>query len=243
MLEGGLELSCIVTGDAIVFLKVDQRAPHTLHYHLAILEDDVRAGPPPRLGLPMTVIAQLLAFTIMAFRSKPWNKDWRDKAVATAQRWVMDWDQIERQLETPRSQRQKTPNPSAFKGRKGPIVRHSPHGLRPRRHDRGDDTSDDEDFGLDDDSSEELEPDPIPSKSGNTGKQGGQPTTGKSGQSSSTKHAVKPSKYCTRACLLGLVRKSEVDLQCPNADLHPRDSVDHNLHRLKRRDFTTLLQK
>ncbi|KAJ0129949.1 Uncharacterized protein HZ326_26945 [Fusarium oxysporum f. sp. albedinis] len=64
MIESGLEYGLLITGEAIVFLKVDWNDPETLYYHLAEPGPEVTAHPN---NLQMcTAVGQYLAFTLIA---------------------------------------------------------------------------------------------------------------------------------------------------------------------------------
>lgn len=75
----------------------------------------------------------------------------------------------------------------------------------------------------------------------NRGNSGGQQKDegGKSSEQASGNRGVQR-KYCTQKCLLGIVRRSRLDNNCPNASLHPRVCEKHAIDRSK---FLNLVQK
>ena len=66
MLQGGLEFGCVDTGEAIVFLKVDEKDPLALHYHLSVASQDIRSVDGVGFAHPLTAVGQLLSFVLMA---------------------------------------------------------------------------------------------------------------------------------------------------------------------------------
>ncbi|KAL9607939.1 MAG: hypothetical protein Q9167_007200 [Letrouitia subvulpina] len=238
MLEGGLEYSCIVTGEAYVFLKIEKDRPDILYYHLSIPKEDVAKVE----AIELSPVAQLLSFSVMACRSIPRDQKWRDEAIARAPRWVMDFDEVERQLQTPRGQRGSPEVSSEFIARKAWSIDRSLYLTRDRR----DDSDDDSEYG--DESSDDLDNDATdlksPSQSTSTkGSQGGGPSGKGKGKGKVVTRNMAQFDYCTQACLNGLVRRSAIDESCPNAIYHPRDERSPKLHLLRRRQLRDLLRQ
>lgn len=232
MLPAGLAYGCIVTGEAIVFLHIDEDDPQTLLYHLALPLEDVtkdRTSPP---NYALTAVAQMATFALMAFRGESRNPDWKVDAVKNAKKWVVDYAVIERLLKTPRKERRKSLKHSAFKG-KGPSGPKS-HRTRSKRHDKKDD-DDNPDGNLGHGSTEHESP--SKSKSDRTNKSNRR----QGGQGSSSRKGEQLNEYCTQACLLGMVRHSAIDENCPNAAFHPRNKKFANLHLIGQKKFRKLI--
>ncbi|KAI4174364.1 MAG: hypothetical protein LQ346_008242 [Caloplaca aetnensis] len=244
MLLGGIQYGCIVTGEAIVFLYIDAKSPQTLYYHLAIPSKDVQ---PDDVALPdysKTAVAQLSTFAVLASRTAQQLPDWRKKVIDRADRWALDYDTLEHQLETPRNERRKSLPPSAYKARIGKMARKT-YDTRSKRRDDEDDEPHDDDNSNDhspDSSSDETDDASTPSKSqGQRSKDVSNNRKG-GGQGTSRKHAQPPSDYCTQACLLGVVLNTAVDESCPNAPAHPRNHTNSSLHLIGLRTLRTLVR-
>ncbi|KAL8689398.1 MAG: hypothetical protein Q9218_004920, partial [Villophora microphyllina] len=241
MLAAGLEYSCIFTGEAIVFLHIKENHPDILYYHLAIPSEDVMPDIAPAPDYSKSAIAQLAIFAVLASQSKQRSQDWRDTTLAKADSWVMDYEAIERKIETPRHDRRESLPSSAFKGPKGPISKKDHHTRSRRRDDDNDDDNDspgngDNDNDTHGESSDELASSGTPSKSRNTsGNKGNNQGRGRNAQ--------RQQSYCTQACLLGLVRKPTVDEACPNAAQHPRKPGKPSLHSVSVRKLRALIHK
>jgi hypothetical protein len=130
MIENGLEYSKLVTGEADVFLQVTEDEPHTLYYHLAEPNIEAEAQSEVDILLCRTAVGQTLTFCLMALDSKPRSQKWRNQALETAYRAVIDHESILRQI--PAEEKTLTPPPSVFHARIHPVKR-SPIMLRPRK--------------------------------------------------------------------------------------------------------------
>ena len=128
MLESGVEYSCIITGEAMVFLWIKADDSNTLYYHLAEPNEEVSADDGFGFQHPLTAIGQLLSFCLMALRSTRRNELWRNTSIENAQTWSEDWEEILRNI--PREDRKLDPPPSVFKARIYPIPERSPYHLR-----------------------------------------------------------------------------------------------------------------
>lgn len=125
MLESGVEYGCIVTGEAMVFLWIEENDSNTLHYHLAEPNEEVYTGAGLGFQHPRTAISQLLSFCLLSLQSKRRSQNWRDVAIQRAQTWADDWKKILRDI--PREERQSDPPPSAYNARRYPINDRSPY--------------------------------------------------------------------------------------------------------------------
>ena len=129
MIENGLECSKLATGEADVFLLVKEDEPHTLYYHLAEPNLEAEASEVDIL-LSRTAVGQTLTFCLMVLDSKPRGQRWRNHALETAYRAVIDHEAILRQI--PAEEKNLTPPPSVFHARIHPFTQ-SPILLRPRQ--------------------------------------------------------------------------------------------------------------
>ncbi|KAH6675940.1 hypothetical protein B0J14DRAFT_477695, partial [Halenospora varia] len=100
MIENGLEYSKLVTGEADVFLLVKEDEPHTLYYHLAEPNIEAEAQSEVDIVLCRTAVSQTLTFSLMTLDSKPRSQTWRNHALETACRAVIDHEAILRQIPT-----------------------------------------------------------------------------------------------------------------------------------------------
>ncbi|KAL8953324.1 MAG: hypothetical protein Q9222_000818 [Ikaeria aurantiellina] len=250
MLPAGLAYGCIVTGEAFVFLYIDRADSSVLRYHVAIPSTDIRSEARDTPDLAYTAIAQLATLALLASESEQYSRDWRNEAIEKALKWEVDYAAVEHALQTPRDQRRE-PSPehsSEWKGRLGPIEPKS-HKTRSKRRDQ-DDEDDDQGDGpsnghngstkdYDSESSDAFFDDNTPSKKNrNQGSRDNEHGTRGTSRSQAPQHNA----YCTQACLLGLVRRSAVDEQCPNAALHPRKESDPSLHVIDGEKFRILVQ-
>ncbi|KAL8703858.1 MAG: hypothetical protein Q9201_002973 [Fulgogasparrea decipioides] len=222
MLQGGLAYSCIVTGEAIVFLHLEEEDANTLYYHLAIPSVQVKHEDQSTPDYSFTAVSQLLTFSVLAAQSPQRGHEWRAEAVQRADQWTVDYNTLEHALETPRNERRNSPEHSKYRSRK--VSLRKTYGTRSKRDDDDDHnshtTAESSDGSLDPDTPTKSNR----SRSNNTNHQ-------KGGQGSSTSHSQQHRGYCTQACLLGLVQNSAIDEDCPNAALHPRRRLrpDHHL--------------
>ncbi|KAL9026984.1 MAG: hypothetical protein Q9196_004432 [Gyalolechia fulgens] len=247
MLPAGLAYGCIVTGEAIVFLHIDEAHPCDLRYHVAIPSRDVLPSDGETPNWAYSAIAQLVTFSILASETEQYSRKWRNDAMKKALIWEVDYAAVERALKTPRNERRgKWPEQSSeWKGRLLPFEPKS-HKTRSKRHDKKDDDDDDDDDGPpsgrqsgSESSDAFVEFDDTPSK---TNRSQGTKGNGQGTRGTSRSQAPRHSAYCTQACLLGLVRRSAIDIKCPNAALHPRNLSDPTLHLIDREKFRILVQ-
>ncbi|KAL8723970.1 MAG: hypothetical protein Q9166_008200 [cf. Caloplaca sp. 2 TL-2023] len=241
MLEGGLEYSCIITGEAIVFLQIEHSEPGTLYYHLAIPSQEVNVDTGEAPDYSKSAIAQMLTFSLLAFESVPRDQVWRDTALGKADKWQVDYDQFEHELPTPRDKR--TRKDKSYKGKK-PVssFTYTTRSKGKDGHDDDNPPSDGNDGdhlpeGSDDDPSKAETPCKPKRSQGNTSRKN------QGGQGSSKRYAQQHYPYCTQACLLGMVSKTKVDETCPNAALHPRHKSNTTHHLLGARKFRSLVQE
>jgi hypothetical protein len=89
MIKGGLAYSLLTTGEAIVFLKIDWRAPEVLYYHLAEPGPEVEAHGQFR---SCTAISQYLAFHLQALGDHAHiGQDRRHEVIGGLRQWKVDF--------------------------------------------------------------------------------------------------------------------------------------------------------
>jgi hypothetical protein len=130
MIETGLEYSKLVTGEADVFLHLKEDEPHSLYYHLAEPNIEAEAQSEVDILLFRTAVSLTLTFRLMALDSKPRGQKWRNHALETAYRAIIDHEAVLRQI--PVEEKTLTPPPSVFNARIHPF-KQSPIMLRPRK--------------------------------------------------------------------------------------------------------------
>jgi hypothetical protein len=98
-------------GEADVFLQLKEGELYTLYYHLA--EPNIEAAAEePDIILCRTAVSQTLTFCLMVLNSKPRNQKWRNHALETAYKVVIDPEAILQQI--PAEDKTLTPLPSVF---------------------------------------------------------------------------------------------------------------------------------
>ncbi|TAQ86187.1 hypothetical protein B7494_g5489 [Chlorociboria aeruginascens] len=238
MLENGLEYSYLATGEAFVFLWIQEAEPHTLYYHLA--EPNIEAGAHDGIDILLcrTAVSQALTCCLLALDSTPRNQVWRSQSLETSLTVKMDYDIILRQI--PVEEKAMTPESSPFKARIHPFDR-SPIMLRSRkpRKSRSSCGSTDikihEDPPSPSDSSDESSDVETPTKPKNRTVQSGPRESQAAEKSQSAKESnVRQRQYCTQSCLLSLVRKCPLDATCPNVSAH-RMYPNSNRHALEQK--------
>lgn len=120
MIDNGLEYSYITTGEAVVFLRVMEDNPTTIHYHLAEPKHEAEMeGGGARIS--KTAVGQVLAFCLIALQSSPRSMDWRHAASKAQRTWEVDFEAICRQM--PAHDAVPSSPPSASKGPDCPFDR------------------------------------------------------------------------------------------------------------------------
>ena len=246
MIENGLEYSKLATGEADVFLQVKEDEPYTLYYHLAEPNIEAEAQSEVDILLCRTAVGQALTFCLIALDSKPRSQKWRNHALETACRAMIDHEAILRQI--PAEEKNLTPPPSVFHARIHPFKR-SPTMLRPRKSRKARNSCGSADVIVHEDpqspsgSSDEALDVETPSKPGACTRQSGigqmrSVKTSQAAEESDVRHR----QYCTQACLRGLVRKRPLDDACPNVNAH-RDHRAGNHHALGQKSLAKLMSR
>lgn len=175
----------------------------------------------------------------MALDSKPRNQKWRNNALETAYRAMIDHEAILQQI--PAEEKTLTPPSSVIHARIHPFKR-SPIMLRPRksrtaRSSCGSAMIVHEDPQSPSGSSDETSDFDTPSKPKARTRQSGIRQMHSAKISQLAKESdVRHRQYCTQACLLGLVRKRPLDDACPNVNTH-RAHRAGNFHALGRKSL------
>jgi hypothetical protein len=245
MLENGLEYSKLVTGEADVFLQLKEDEPHTLYYHLAEPNIEAEAHSEVDILLCRTAVSQNLTFCLMALNSKPRSQNWRDHALNTACKAVIDPNAILQQMPSEKKAL-KSPKGSAFYARIHPYDR-SPVMLRSKKPRKARNSCGSADIIMDEDpqspsgSSDETPDIETPCKPRVRTRQfgAGQMHSAKSSQATEESD-IRHRPYCTQACLLGLVRGHPLDEACPNVNEHRRHETGND-HALGRNSLAKLM--
>lgn len=258
MIQAGLEYGYICTGEAFIFLRVDDDDPTTVYYYLSIPNEDVgdttgwTNGSDTDNRLHLTAIGQVLAFTLRALKTHPRSQVWRNEAESRLKRWEIEHDDIlfqsdaksQSSSEKARSSDYKQPQESRneyirlspIKTRlKAPIVRSSCRTSEDSPTNQGDSDEDDND------SSENDGYDPN-SPSAGFPRPGSRTvtivSTRKSTHKSQSAEDMDMSRpFCTQKCLLGLLNGGALDKNCPNVATHG-DSE----HTIDRYEFRRLVR-
>lgn len=259
MVEGGLEYGLLTTGETIVFLKIDWSDPGVLYYHLAEPGPEVSAhSEHPQL---CTAVGQYLAFTLMALgwpgRREEHGQDERERAMKNLKVWAEDFETTVRSI--PESERSATSDssPTTYAGvDRSPCFRRKRRRLEedlPSKHLGKDDRSE----SSDDERSSWLPDSPTPtSQSTRQGTRRSQRLAQRSPPGDRgnelteeetlplTSISAVSEKYCTQACLIGLVRDGHLDPKCPNVSLHRKTGGQSQAHHpLRHEEWLQLLRK
>ncbi len=262
MIENGLKYSYITSGQAMIFLQIEEDDPTTLHYHVTVPSEDVEEDGPKFL-YQKTAIFQVVALCLMAFQSQRRDQEWRQDAMSKLTKFPSATDITLDFEDTPEKERKLGANRKrsltslSYKGRKevtSNFVLRS--GCKPVDAPKQPDDEDDDDDApgrstkpsvSGSQNSKGKSGSKQQNKGGKSSTQGTQGTQGTRQQNSggdSSKKASStrstPKQYCTQKCLLGIVRGSQLDETCPNASFHPRVGKKHAVNRSK---FLTLIRK
>ncbi|KAL8724501.1 MAG: hypothetical protein Q9166_007914 [cf. Caloplaca sp. 2 TL-2023] len=230
MLDLGCIYGCIITGEAYVFLKIDEEDTTTLQYHLAEPNAEVTLDETPGFQHSKTSIAQLASFCMMASECKPHPQDWIKEAKLAAHVWIVSWEKVYEA--TPSKQNEflekldkkdlSYSGPKVVESYRTPIKtrKGQQQSCKPEFTHTANDYSDSDDEAPDGD--HDLAPAQVPSTLKLTSHSQGKKTSDKEAKSSGKQEQQQQRSYCTQSCLLGLVRGQVVDEACPNASSHPR---------------------
>jgi hypothetical protein len=248
MIQNGLEYSYIVTGEVFVFLHIRADEGTTLYYHVTVPSDDVY-DEDGKFLVSQTAISQVTSLCLMAFKSRQRTIRWRENTKEQLEKYAVDYNMILKNI--PESERKKTPQKKRgetssedYEGKKDLTFNRSPYEMRPRRpakcapndlqkphHDRPDDPD------------ASREPDRASASNRNKTKEntsGQEYDQSDSRQAGGSRTGVTKRQYCTQKCLLGIVRKSPLDENCPNISAHRRNGIGHAIDRS---EFLDAVQK
>ena len=230
MLDCACSYGCIVTGETMIFLKIDEVDTTILHYHIADPFREAGGTNGQSFEPSKTSVAQAVIFFLIASSSAPHGQDWVREAKAAAPVWIVDHDKVPHE-KTPTKRRRMLDNldredfsysmPRTSPSNRSPVKTRSRYQQSCKPAVQGAAKDDQE---SDDDDNEQPYTRALQSEGPTATKtvvQGGQQSQEASyGQASSQEQQKR--SYCTQACMLGLVQQGPIDDTCPNARLHPR---------------------
>lgn len=228
LIRGGCTHGCIVTGESIIFLRINEEDSTRLSYYLT--EPFLDAAANVEFDYSKTVIARLTSFSLMAFESPPKDQKWIRDAKDIADKWIITeklWKETPKKLQALMEKNDR--KDTSYSPPKGlvPGDRLSPVKTRQflkRLQSLGCKTPtkgfkyEQDDFDPDQQGHDDLATPTKPSSSKTC--QGKQVQQSSRGSGAAGKQRQR--KYCTQACLLGLAQRRTIDESCPNAGLHPR---------------------
>ncbi|EEP77543.1 predicted protein [Uncinocarpus reesii 1704] len=224
MIESGLEYSYLSTGKAFVFLRVGEADPTTLFYYCFTPDEKVHASDDLKAKIFQTSIAQVLAFSLLAFTAERRSPDWREHWRHTLPKWPVDGGgMVPRTPE--KTNKRKTPPSSDFKGRRPSVSRSYELRVRKRNTCKEDEVLQYSDSDERSSSESESGNREIRVAGSRTGLQ--QETVPDSPTPVRTRERTQRRDYCTQSCLLGLACGGSLDENCPNASAH---RVSGSLH-------------
>ncbi|KAI4266802.1 MAG: hypothetical protein LQ337_008657 [Flavoplaca oasis] len=140
MLQGGCKYGCIITGDVIVFLRINDLDTTILNYHVAKPTLEVGEGSShPTFPYALTTIAQLTSFCLMANDCPRQWKSWSNQSVDKASIWRADYSEIINSTPKPlqkiaeKIDQKLFQEDTAYHGRKGKMNSRSPYLIRKRQ--------------------------------------------------------------------------------------------------------------
>ncbi|KJK62591.1 Chromatin assembly factor 1 complex p150 subunit N-terminal [Aspergillus parasiticus SU-1] len=215
MVDSGVRNGYICTGEAYVFLHIDDD-PTVVYYYLCVPNRDV--NPKDKYHLHRTAVAQVLAFTLNALAAEPPSQDWFDAARKNLSTWKVEYLNVLKNI--PEKIRKDPPSfeykPSCWK----PVERSPYHTRSQGRCQPNQKTCQG--------SSE--------SNFANEGYLPSAPATRGQNNLAGSNRGSNTRKYCTMACLRGLLTRGRLDPQCPNVHQHGPER-----HQINSRDFTRRL--
>ncbi|KAJ5145699.1 uncharacterized protein N7515_000263 [Penicillium bovifimosum] len=247
MIRAGTKRAVFSTGEADIYLRIDED-PSTLFYHLSVPKGDVgdttgwdpSSDSPNRLHL--TAVGQALAFTVQALKLHTEPQSWIERAANSLPKWKVVVEDILKTIS-----KEDTPS-SEYRPARLNFTPMSPIRLRPRPPPKAISSCQSSQTIASSDEDDSDSPD-APSRtsqaSGNHQRNRGSRTTqttstsgGAAGTSSSSQQTGNRRRYCTVACLRGLISRGELDKTCPNAAEH---GTTH--HRINSVEFLDLLRR
>jgi hypothetical protein len=246
MVEAGLEYSYLTTGEGIVFLYLDWRShPVTLHYHLAESAAEVQAHP--LTAAYCTATSQVLAFTLLALSTaREHDQQDRDRLAKSLHTWNVDWAQILHNI--PLTFRTPPPGSASYCPTTYSDVDRTPLRRNARRKKKilATEVDDYRHSGQGDRRTPDLSGDEE--MDGGGGPAAREPDTPSPTESRKRRRgagssATDAARYCTQACLLGLVQGGMLDDRCPNVALHQPSPDRTRHHPISHTTFLRLLRE
>lgn len=242
MIRAGTQRAVFSTGQADIYLRTDHD-PSILYYYLSVPKGDAglttgwdsHSDVPNRLHL--TAVGQSLAFTLQALKLRPQSQAWRLQATNSLPKWevvvadILDSIPIE---DMPSSEYRPSPT--------NEFIRISPIRLRRRRLRPSVSGCQQFDTQKNDDN-DHFDPPDTPSRNPQITRnlrRRPPPSTAHTPPMPAERRPTSQEnyrRYCTLACLRGLVRRGVLDQACPNA-------VDHGTthHTIDSSMFLNLLR-
>ncbi|GJP97076.1 hypothetical protein AlacWU_09975 [Aspergillus niger] len=230
MISYGFEYGYIITGEALVLLKVPYDNPSTLLYRVCEPSIETTPGNPDGFLRPVTAIARILCLCLMSCASQTRSPDWCIKTKARLSTWLTGFDYeyfIQTQKFMPSDDYSGTTTLSPHSICCQGTARELP--IRPRSQ-----TSSVE--GTQQPSREEVQIGETYYASGHKCRliQSGssaspapeqQSKRSKRPETSCSTNPQQDRPFCTQICLLGLKESRKLDENCPNVELTSRAEV------------------
>ncbi|KAL8765287.1 MAG: hypothetical protein Q9194_006616 [Teloschistes cf. exilis] len=221
MIENGLSYSYVTPGQAYVFLHIAAEDPTTFYYHLST-PDQHRED----IAMEDTAIGQVLGLTLLAFKDgQPRDHLWRQEVKAQLKKYSIHAfdDVLSGRLSASAGS---TPAPvSEFKSMSKPFVARDYSFRNTRRRDE----------------LSNAEPDPSSSKGNVMETKGINPDERRSNRQQGQQQRA----FCTQQYLLGMVKGSTLNMNCPNVEAHQTAAtiqhVQKSHHAITATDFPQLV--
>lgn len=248
MVTAGLEFGYVCTGEAFIFLQVPED-PYTVRYFLSAPQADVGestgwsddAASGMRNRLHLTAVAQVLTFTLQALQSPPKPHEWR----ANAENKLATWEYVYSEVLDAAPALEAMPS-EYYPSPGNELMRVSPIALRqgPVQVSRIACRPTSDTVSMEDDRDADQDNPVTPSQPSRRPAARAAKSQSDSGQASKGRQSSRNTRgnqrarpFCTRRCLLGLVRGGDLDRSCPNVDEHGT-----TVHRIDRAKFLAIMR-
>ncbi|KAK2796241.1 hypothetical protein FQN50_009631 [Emmonsiellopsis sp. PD_5] len=199
MIIAGLKYGYVTSGEALVFLMLDENDPQTLYYHLSSVGDSVGDPPSRNLDVQYGPVSQLSTFAMLSLESEPQSPQWVQDAKSQLYQWpVLPMDLM---LTNPPLRLKSSCRDPSF----------------------GETYTSSSDEGHKD-TDTDYRPPPQPRKQMSQ-LQSTETEADRRRSSRTQRNTQRPTlPYCTQACLVGLSQGRPVDRSCPNVTIHAQGS-------------------
>ncbi|KID73435.1 Protein kinase-like domain protein, partial [Metarhizium brunneum ARSEF 3297] len=240
MMQNGLPFSYLTIGpDADLLLWVPEEHPHILHYYLVELSGK-NINPDDMIEQPTTSVTSVLCLLIMSLESRPRSQQWRNEARRQLKVWVTSFDSIRSASKTPGASQNTepyssetehpSPEPSSEYLPSSSLLNASAANKGVAARSGGCCAPSDK---------EAQERDTSPDSSASDAGQGRlarkRGFSNVSAPSESTRQRDPPvpggyqpprhdAKFCSQLCISGLQNNAQLDNDCPNVNVHRRQS-------------------